>query len=61
MTLYIQALKKIKEGKNYTIPRNGTDDYSGVMQIRRTVTLQNERPKKEPKLKRERKKKSSLP
>ena len=57
MTVYIQALKNFNEGKKYTIPKKGTDDYNSVMQI----TLQSERPKKEPKPKRERKKKLSLP
>ena len=47
MTVYIQALKKFNEGKKYTIPKKGTDDYNSVMQIMRT--LQSERPKKEPK------------
>jgi hypothetical protein len=33
MTVYIQALKKFNEGKKYTIPKKGTDDYNSVMQI----------------------------
>ncbi len=36
----------VDEGKKYTIPRKGTDDYSSGVQIMRT--LQSERPKKEP-------------
>ena len=37
MTVYIQALKKFNEGKKYTIPKKGTDDYNSVMQIMRTL------------------------
>ena len=44
MTVYIQALKKFNEGKKYTIPKKGTDDYNSVMQIMRT--LQSEKPKR---------------
>ena len=59
MTVYIQALKKFNEGKKYTIPKKGTDDYNSVMQIMRT--LQSEKPKKETKTKTREKKKTSLP
>ncbi len=58
-SIYSSIEKKINEGKKYTIPRKGTGDYNSVMQIMRT--LQSEKPKKEPKQKRERKKKTSLP
>ena len=34
MTVYIQALKKFNEGKKYTIPKKGTDDYNSGREVR---------------------------
>lgn len=33
MTVYIEALKIFNEGKKYTIPKKGTDDYKQVIKI----------------------------